>query len=76
VAIYDGEAKVSSEETLTFDSASDSYNDRIKDVRLSLMGSNFDRQKDYFLILKDKELDHEIQRYKVTIDLAIEDDFF
>ena len=40
------------------------------------MGSNFDRQKDYFLILKDKELDHEIQRYKVTIDLAIEDDFF
>jgi hypothetical protein len=45
-------------------------------VRLSLQGSEFNRNSDYFLIIKDKDLDTEIERYKVTIDLAFTDDFF
>jgi hypothetical protein len=76
IAIYDGDLKVSSEETLTFDSATDSVADRVKQVRLSLSGTDFDRKKDYFLVLKDKDLNIEMQRYKVTIDLAFTDDFF
>lgn len=76
VAIYDGHSKVSSEETLSFDCATDSVTERVKQVRLSLSGTDFDRNKDYFLVLKDKDLNTEIERYKVTIDLAFTDDFF
>jgi len=67
---------VSSEEGVTFDSASDSLSERVKKVRLSLQGSDFNRNNDYFLVIKDKDLDTEIDRYKVTIDLAFTDDFF
>ena len=75
-AIYDNETLVSSEEVLSFESASDSVADRVKQVRLSLSGTNFDRKRDYFLILKDKDLNTEVERYRVTIDLAFTDDFF
>ncbi|EPJ48527.1 MAG: hypothetical protein OFPII_05850 [Osedax symbiont Rs1] len=76
VAIYDGDTKVSSEEGVTFDCTTDSVAERVKQIRLSLSGSDFDRNKDYFLIIKDKDLNTEIERYKVTIDLAFTDDFF
>jgi uncharacterized protein (TIGR02687 family) len=76
VAIYDGDAKVSSEEIATFDCSTDSVTERVKQVRLSLSGTDFDRNKDYFLIIKDKDLNTEMERYKVTIDLAFTDDFF
>lgn len=76
IAIYDGDTKVSSEEVVTFDSSADVDADRKKQVRLSLLGNDFDRKKEYFLLLKDKELETEIGRYKVTIDLAFTDDFF
>lgn len=76
VAIYDGEQLVSSEEVVTFDCATDSMSERLKQVRLSLSGSDFDRQKDYFLVIRDKDLNTELERYRVTIDLAFTDDFF
>lgn len=76
VAIYDGDSKISSEETVTFECSTDSVTERIKSVRLSLSGTGFDRKKDYFLVLKDKDLNTEMERYKVTIDLAFTDDFF
>lgn len=76
VAIYDGDSKISSEETVTFDCTTDSVTERVKQVRLSLSGTDFDRNKDYFLVLKDKYLNTEMERYKVTIDLAFTDDFF
>jgi len=76
VAIYEGETLVSSEEVMTFDSQTDSAAERVKQVRLSLSGTNFDRKKDYFLILKDKDFNTEVERYRVTIDLAFTDDFF
>lgn len=50
--------------------------DRLKQVRLSLAGSDFDRKKDYFLVIRDKDLNTELERYRVTIDLAFTDDFF
>lgn len=76
VAIYGADKLVSSEETVTFESASDSMSERVKQVSLSLSGSDFDRKRDYFLIIRDKDLGTEIERYKVTIDLAFTDDFF
>lgn len=75
VAIYDGDTAVSSEEVVTFDSTSDSMTERVKQVRLSLSGTDFDRHKDYFMVLKDKDLSTEIERYRVVIDLAFTDDF-
>jgi len=75
-AIYDGDLLVSSEEVITFDCTTDSVSERVKQIRLSLSGTDFDRKKDYFLIMKDKDLNTEIERYKVTIDLAFTDDFF
>ena len=76
VAIYHGDQQVSSEENLTFDCETDSMTDRIKRVRLSLSGADFDRKKEYFLVICDKDLDTELERYRVTIDLAFTDDFF
>lgn len=76
VAIYDSEKAVSSEEVLTFDCATDSSAERVKQVRLSLSGTNYNRQKDYFLVIRDKDLNTELERYRVIIDLAFTDDFF
>jgi uncharacterized protein (TIGR02687 family) len=75
VGIYDGDKLISSEETLTFESASDDMSARVKQASLSLSGAAFDRKHEYFLIIKDKDLNTEIERYKVTIDLAFTDDF-
>lgn len=75
VGVYDGDKLISSEETLTFESSSDDISKRVKKASLSLSGSDFDRKQDYFLIIKDKDLNTEIERYKVTIDLAFTDDF-
>jgi hypothetical protein len=76
VAIYEGEQKVSSEEVVTFDSTSESVSERVKSVRLSLSGTDFDRNCDYHLVLKNKDLNTEVERYRVVIDLAFTDDFF
>jgi len=75
VGIYNGDQLISSEETVTFDCGTDSMSERTRQVRLSLQGSNFDRKRDYFLLLKDKDLQIEIERYRVIIDLAITNDF-
>lgn len=76
VAIFEGGQIISSEEVVTFDCTTDSMSDRLKQVRLSLAGSDFDRKKDYFLVIRDKDLNTELERYRVTIDLAFTDDFF
>jgi hypothetical protein len=76
VAIFEGSEAVSSEETVTFDSTSDNMNERMKSVRLSLAGTDFDRKRDYFLVLRDKDLGTELERSRVVIDLAFTDDFF
>ena len=76
VAIYEGAEMVSSEEVVTFDSSSESMGERVKQIKLSLSGTNFDRKRDYFLVLKDKDYNTEKGRYRVVIDLAFTDDFF
>jgi uncharacterized protein (TIGR02687 family) len=76
VAIYEGQKMVSSERVITFNSTTDSASERNKAAQLSLSGDKFDRKKDYFLVLKDKDLQVELERYPVTIDLAFTDDFF
>jgi uncharacterized protein (TIGR02687 family) len=77
VYIVDVEGKViSSSETLNFDSSSQIMDERTREARLKLIGSQFDRHAAYTLVLEECETQTRYQQYAVTIDLAIQDDFF
>ena len=67
---------VSSRETLNFDSSSQVMDQRIREARIKLVGSTFDRLATYSLFLEDSETKTQYQHYAVTIDLAFQDDFF
>ncbi|EIJ36729.1 BREX-1 system phosphatase PglZ type A [Thiothrix nivea] len=68
---------VSSREPLSFDSTSSVMEERIREARLKLVGSGFDRRKQYKLVLEDMDTRTRYSDYAVTIDLAFgQDDFF
>ena len=68
--------EVSSKETLVFGSSSSNMDERKQEATLSLIGSSFSRNNKYTLILLDADTNTEYARYDVTIDLAIQDEFF
>jgi len=77
VFIIDSEGKeVSSRESVKFDSQSESMDERSRDVRLKLIGSQFERHAAYTLVLENTETQTSYNQYAVTIDLAFTDDFF
>jgi len=67
---------VSSRERVSFDSRSTIMDERIRDVRLKLIGAGFDRKISYTLVLENVDTRTRYIQYAVTIDLAFEDDFF
>ena len=67
---------VSSSETVSFDSSSAVMDERIRDVRLKLIGADFDRKISYTLVLENVDTKTRYNQYAVTIDLAFQDDFF
>ena len=68
--------RVSSIEVAVFDSASEKLDERKRNVPVKLEGSGFDRHLSYKLMMKDSESGELLQAHSVTIDLAIENDFF
>ncbi len=77
IFIQDAQGQVvSSREHLRFDSSSHNMDERIREVKIKLVGSDFDRQAVYTLILEDVETHTRHNEYAVTIDLAFQDDFF
>lgn len=77
IFIIDSAGKeVSSREPLNFDSHSLSMDERSRDVRLKLIGSQFDRLAGYTLVLENTSTQTRYNQYAVTIDLAFKDDFF
>ena len=77
VFIVDSNGKeISSRETINFDSNSKIMDERTREARLSLIGSQFDRNAQYTLILEDAKTQINYSQYSVTIDLAHLDDFF
>ncbi len=77
VVIVDAQRNpVSSEEHLVFDSSSNKMDERSQEARIKLVGSAFERRINYQLLLIDEETNNDYGQYKVTIDLAIQDDFF
>ena len=74
-AVYDGARAVTSVETITFDSASDSIDERKKSIRLELRTGSYDKTTAYRLVLRDAESDAEVQSVPVVIDRSFDDDF-
>ena len=74
-AVYEGAEPVTSIETLTFDSASASIDERKKSLRLELRSGTFDKTRSYRLVLRDVETDAEVQSMPVVIDRSFDDDF-
>ena len=68
--------RVSAVEKVLFDSTSDKLDERKRNVSVKLEGSGFDRNLSYKIILKDTDASQSTATHTVTIDLAIEDDFF
>ncbi len=75
VAIYDGAEPITNIETVTFDSKSESMDDRRKWVTLTLKDRQYDRRAAYRLILRDSETGMDTETIDVSIDRAIYDDF-
>ena len=74
-AVYEGDHPVTSVETITFDSTSDSIEERKKSVRFELRTGTFDKTTAYRLVLRDAESDAEVQSVPVVIDRSFDDDF-
>ena len=75
VALYDGDVPISNIDVVTFDTISDSIAQRTKTVRLTLLDREYDKQRPYYLVLRDAETGVEQQRVSITIDRAFRDDF-
>ncbi len=75
IAVFEGDEPVTSIETVTFESSSDSIEERQKSVLLTLEDRQFDKRFPYRLILRDSEIGIEQGSVEVTIDRAISDDF-
>lgn len=70
---------VSHKQKVMFDATSEKQEDRKRSVIIMLNGTGFDRTISYKLMMRDvtqpnKPMD--LQPHSVTIDIAIEDDFF
>jgi len=74
-AVFEGDHPVTSVETVTFDSMSDSIDERKKSIRLELRTGTFDKHTPYRLVLRDVETDAEVQSVPVVIDRSFDDDF-
>ena len=75
ISIRDGIDLISNEETVTFDSSSTSMDDRKKKIRLMLKAGQYDKKKEYALVLQDPETKIEYERIPIHIDLAISSEF-
>jgi uncharacterized protein (TIGR02687 family) len=75
VSLRDGETPVSDEQTVTFDSRSDSLEDRKRSVILTVRAIPYDRTKDYWLVVRDAQSKAEVLRIPYRIDIAISNDF-
>lgn len=75
ISLRDGNELISNEEKLSFDSQSQSLDDRKKSVKLTLKQKEYDNRKDYCLVLRDSETQIEYERFPLKIDLAFMDEF-
>lgn len=75
VSLRDGEALISDEVSVTFDSASGLMDERKRSVMLTVRSGSYDKTKDYFLIGRDAKTNVEVVRIPLKVDLAFANDF-
>lgn len=75
VSLRDGDELISNEVLLTFDSRSSSMDDRKKSARIMVKAGQYDKKREYALVLRDAETKIEYLRIPMTIDLTFINDF-
>ncbi|MBD5804523.1 PglZ domain protein [Azoarcus sp. Aa7] len=75
VSLRDGEALISDEVSVTFDSASGLMDERKRSVMLTVRSGAYDKTKDHFLIARDAKTNVEVMRIALKVDLAFANDF-
>jgi len=75
VSLRDGEVLISDEQMVSFDSPSQLLDERKKSVILTIASGSYDRNKDYFLVVRDVKTKAEAWRVAVKVDLAFSNDF-
>lgn len=75
VSLRDGETLISDEQMVTFDSSSQLLDKRKKSVILTILSGTYDRNKDYYLVVRDVKTKAEAWRVAVKVDLAFSNDF-
>ncbi|MEZ6117134.1 MAG: BREX-1 system phosphatase PglZ type A [Pirellulaceae bacterium] len=75
VAIYEGGEPITNIEKITFDSTSETMDDRSKEVVLVLEDRTYNKKTKYRLVLRDADTDIEQSSVDVIIDRAFTDDF-
>jgi len=75
VAVYDEGEPVTNIESVKFESSSDKIDDRKKTVILVLQNRQFDKNRQYRLVLRDAETGIEQESINIIIDRAFTDDF-
>ena len=67
--------KISNEVSVVADKNTESAEDREYKCKFKLSRTQYSRSKNYYLIIKDKQDDIEIERFEFLIDIAFQDDF-
>jgi uncharacterized protein (TIGR02687 family) len=74
VSLRDGDKLISNEITLTFDSSSDTIEERKRFAVLKIISGNYDSKREYTLVLRDQD-EIEYKSFPVKIDISFLDDF-
>ena len=77
-AVYfvdDDNNKISSENIIYANKNSDSSEDREFKEKFTLLQKQYDKSKNYYLIIRDLNDDMEVERIPFTIDMAFQDGF-
>lgn len=75
IALRNGQAPVSDEVSVTFDSTSERMDQRSRSVVLTVGAGPFNPHRDYHLVARDAQTHIEVLRVAVRIDLAFTNDF-
>lgn len=75
IGVYDGPTPITNIERMTFDSASDVFEERKRRVVLSLEQRTYDKKKPYYLVLRNAATEAEESRVEVSINIAFMDEF-
>jgi uncharacterized protein (TIGR02687 family) len=75
VSLRDGEALISDEQSLTFDSTSQLLDERKRSVYLTVQSGTHDPHKRYYLVMRDAATKVEVLRLPIKVDLAFGNDF-